>query len=151
MQEQKSTSAEAKRLEEVKAKRAALAAKKSARDAARAFQDSVALEEQGLTDDEAIDRFETEIGPVGKKIMVVHTDLGAVILKRPIMAVYRRYQDKQSTKTQDMELMLVRPCVVYPEAEKLDRIFEELPATLITLASAVTTLAGFRQEEQSGK
>jgi hypothetical protein len=138
------------KLSELRAKRAALAEERAKQEAERALVEQIEAEERALRDDEAIAAAEAEHGPVGKRIAVVHTDLGVIIVKRPNPLIFRRFQDKGTTKTEDFD-QLVRPCLVYPSKTEFDRILEELPATLIRAANAVCALAGVRHDEISGK
>lgn len=137
-------------LAELRAKRAALAAAKEKRDEARSAAELLVAEKQALRDDEAIEQFEAEIGAVDKKIAVIHTDLGAVILKRAHPAMFKRFQDRGDFKTEAVD-KLVRPCLLYPTPAEFDRILDELPATLVRLGNAVSALAGQRSEDVTGK
>jgi hypothetical protein len=138
------------RIEELRAKRAALAEARRQREIARAPAEQLALEEQGLADDQAIEAAEIEHGPVGKQIMVINTDLGAIIVKRSHPNMFKRFQDKGSTRTEDLD-KLVRHCLVYPQPAEFDRILKELPASLLRCADAVSFLAGVRMEDVTGK
>ena len=103
-------------------KRAALAEAREARQIP-SVKEKLAIAQRALAVDEAIDRLEQEHGKLGKGIQVVRvddeTDGRAVILKRPIMTVYRRYQDSAGNETKDVE-KLVRPCVVFPSIAEFD-------------------------------
>lgn len=104
--------------------------------------------ERDALDSEAIAKAEAEFG--AGKIAVIPTDLGCVIVKRPNPVLYKRFRDKESAKTSDLE-SLVRPCLVYPDASRFDTILEEQPATLDRAADRVVYLAGFRGKELSTK
>jgi hypothetical protein len=136
------TEAQAK-LREVKAQRAALAAARAAREEARNAELELELEQQALRDEIALDAAIEKHGPVGEKLAVVETPKGLVILQRASAMKFRRFQDKGDTSTEDV-LALVRPCVVWPSQGELDVILDELPATLVRMASAVIDLAGQR-------
>lgn len=138
------------RLTEIRAARAALAAEKSKRDADRSVADQLAAEELALKDEQAIACAESEQGPVGKKIATIATDMGVIILKRSHPLLFKKFQDTGSLRHADLD-KLVRPCVVYPDASKFDGIIDELPATMLRCANAVSMLAGVRVEEVSGK
>lgn len=138
------------RLAKAKAARAELARAREEREERAAKEERVAAEERAVRNEEAIAKAVEEHGPVGRTLAVVDTDLGVVIVKRPHQATFRKFQDAGSTKTAAVE-QLVRPCVVHPSPDQLDRILDELPATLIRLADAVCTLAGMRREEVAGK
>lgn len=140
----------AKRLAEVRAKRSELANKAAAREAARSAADQLEQEELALKNAQAIEDAETTHGTVGKKIAVIDTDLGVIIVKRTNPVLFKRFQDKASIKTDDCD-KLARPCLVYPDASTFDRIIEELPATLTRVANAIAALAGTRVEDVTGK
>ncbi len=117
-------------------------------EAKRELADRVEAAEREAADEEAIAKAEEEHG--AKKIDHVNTDLGCVIVKRPNAVLFKRFQDKGQTKSQELE-KLVRPCVIHPDHAMLDRIFDEYPATLAAVANCVCILAGVRTEEMEGK
>jgi hypothetical protein len=138
------------RLAKARAERAAVAQARVEREAAAELAALVETEERAAKDEAAVAAAEQAHGPVGRKIAVVETDLGVIIVKRPNPVLFRKWQDmgKATTATLDQ---LVRPCLVYPDVAAFDRILDELPATLMRLANEVCTLAGMRREEVSGK
>lgn len=130
--------------------RTALEQAKADRDEKTAIEELVEQEERAARDAEALDKAETTIGKLGKKIALVQTDMGAIIVKRPNAVLFKRFVDTSSLKTDDLD-KLVRPCLVHPPVAEFDRILDELPATLMRVANAVTALAGVRTEEAAGK
>jgi len=118
--------------------------------AERELPDEVEAEEIAARDEEAIADAEAKHGAVGKKILVVHTDLGCVILTRPNPAAYKKFRDKGDNDTVAFE-RLVRPCVLHPDAVAMDLVLDELAGVLDRCANAVVELAGFRAKEVSGK
>lgn len=117
---------------------------------ARELPDEVEAEEVAARDEEAIADAEEEHGAVGKKILVVRTELGCLILKRPHPALYKKFRDKGDGDTVAFE-RLVRPCIVYPDAVAVDLILDELAGALDLCANAAVELSGFRAKEVSGK
>ncbi len=115
---------------------------------AAATLDEVESLERNAADEEAIAEAEAEHGL--KRIAIIRTDFGCVIVKRPNPLIYKRLRDRGEAKTQDLE-KLVRSCLVYPDGSALDRLLDEVPATLDRAANAVVELAGFRAKEVSGK
>lgn len=113
-----------------------------------AIRESIAREKNALRDAPEIEKAELEHGI--DKIAIITTLLGAIVVKRPHMASYRRFQDEAKSKSEDV-IKLVRPCVVYPAAAELDRILSEQPGVLARLADAVATLADAAAEERRGK
>lgn len=132
--------------------------------AAREAIDSAALErrnlellrleveaaERAVVEAEAISALEETHGPIGRVIDVVATREGAVVVRRPEAITFRKFQDKASFKTVDLEAF-VRPCLLYPSREAFDRLCEVVPAALTLAANAVARLGGMGQEEIAGK
>jgi hypothetical protein len=101
---------------------------------------------------EALEKAEADHGPVGTHLLVLDTETehGSVIMKRPNKARYRAFMEKKNTKTEDIE-SIVRSCIVYPDADHVDRLLEDLPGALVRFGSAMATLAGFRNDELTSK
>lgn len=107
--------------------------------------------ELALRDAPHIAKAEEEHGPIGEKLAVVETDLGAIVVKRPNHLHYRRFQNKSSMSTDEV-WALVKPCVVYPSIKETEAILEELPGVLMPgLSDAVIGLAGHRTKEVEKK
>ena len=134
-------------LKAVRAKRAALEDARTARTEP-SIAERLATEKRELAEDEVLDRLAEEHGH--KHIELVRCEYGAVIVKRPHLATYRRFQDagKSDTKTYDQ---LVRPCVLYPSKAEFDALLEQQPHLLTRCADAVVRLAGVRTEEVQAK
>jgi hypothetical protein len=142
--------AEHAQLAELRRQRLAVAEARAKRNADREFADALAREQRALAEEIALADAEAEHGPIDVKIGVVETDLGIVILKRAHANFYKRFQDQGRFKTADVE-KLVRPSVVYPDADAFDRILDELPATLVACGNKLAALAGQRAEDLTGK
>ena len=138
------------RLAEATARRQAAEEKREARLTASTLLARVEAEELAARDAEAVERCEQEHGAIGKALRLVETEQGAIILKRPHPATYKRFRDKGEANTAAFD-KLVRPCVVHPGKVEFDRMLEEMPAILDRCANAVVELAGFRAREISGK
>lgn len=137
------------RMRAAKAARSALAKSRAEKTAQLELEAAVEAEERALKDEQALACAEDEIGPVGKKICTVPTDLGIVILKKPHPAVYNRFQDKGELTTRALT-EFVQPSLVYPK-DRFDQILDELPATLALCGNAIAELAGARRVETQGK
>jgi hypothetical protein len=135
------------RLESIKAERARLAEERELRG--QSLPDRIEAEERALRDEIAIADAETAHGPVDKRIAIVNTSNGVVIVKRANHVLFRRFQD--SKLNVDECEKLVRPCLVHPDKATFDRWAEEEPAIIVRAANALGTLAGIRGEEASGK
>lgn len=136
------------RLQRAKKKREAARQRREELESKGELERRVQAEEQAAIDEEALFNAESEHGR--NKIATVDTPMGMIIVKRPNPLHFKRFQDKESAKTKDLE-QLVRPCVVHPDMNRFDAILEELPATLTRCADRVATLAGVRVRELSGK
>jgi hypothetical protein len=146
--------------EDAKTKLAAVRAKREALAKARETRAEPTVDEQledesrALADDEAIERLEGEHGPVGKKLTVVRTRLGAVVLKKPTNAAWRKHLDEQlklghadTTATEK----LVRQCRVYPDVAAFEEILDEYPGSAQAFYGAAALLAKGGADETSSK
>lgn len=138
------------RLKKAQAELGRIAAARAESDALEVLRAEVEAKEFALRDAPHVAAAEEAHGAPGVGTMTVETRLGVVVVKRPHAAVFRRFADKASTKSADVE-ELVRKCVVYPDAAALDTILAELPAVLTRIADAVVILGGAATAERSGK
>lgn len=145
-------------LDEIRAKRAALAAARSSRDAAQQQSDIVQKEMLALKNDEAIEAAELAHGSLTAAvplIAAVYTRLGVVIIRRASHLHFRRFSDTPKNNdgfpTVAAQEKLVFSSLVYPDKPTLEKWLEEQPATLIHLANAVALLAGGDKEATEGK
>ncbi len=99
---------------------------------------------------EALEAAEKEYGELGKKVAVVVTAEGAIIVKRPHRANVSKFIDSEKMGSAAMEA-LVRSCVIHPPKAELQRILDEQPAALAVIASEALTLAGAGAKALSGK
>lgn len=146
-------------IEEIRAKRAALLAARTARAESDALLRETEAERQGLIDDEAIERIEAEHGvsyvhgeqePGRSRVAVVRTPWGAVVLKRAESIVWKRFIS--TGKTGEKELLdLVSPSLLHPTKARFAEICDDQPMTLTTCASAVAEMAGARTNEVQKK
>jgi len=138
----------ARKLAEVRAKRAAIDDARARAEVERETSDALEREERALADAEALAAAEAQYGR--NKIRAVETPLGSIILKRSGNAAYRRFMDASKATTDEAE-RLVKPCVVYPSRAEFERILDEYPALWVRLAGALTKLAGHRNDELQEK
>jgi len=110
----------------------------------------LAVAQRELAEDRELDRLEAEHGKVGRVLLMVRSEVGAVIVKRPHMATFRKFQEAKDIGTKELE-NLVQPCVLYPTRAEFDGMLKELPFLLNRCADAVSTLAGVRKEDIKGK
>lgn len=137
-----------------------LAAARARKEAAQAKIEDAAKQRGELAEVEAAEREaeETEAlasaisdhGALGVKITTAQTAAGLVILKQCSGATWHKFQDTGKYDTFSV-LKLLRPCIVYPNAARVDRILEEKPAALEDITNAFSALMGKRAAELSGK
>jgi hypothetical protein len=143
--------------EQLKAQLEALQAKREAIEAARlerekpSLQEQVAIEQRRLTEDEKFDELSQQHGKLIEMVRPEdRPDVGAVIVKAPHLATYRRFQEsgKADFKTFDA---LVRPCLLYPSKGEFDALCEQMPALHTLACNAVVRLAGHRGKDVESK
>jgi len=134
----------------VRAAREKLAAQREARAQADELAAKLAAEELGLRSEQAIEAAEQEHGALDKKIRVVQTDMGIVIVKRAHPAVFKRFIDRGKHSMQDLE-ELGRKCLVFPTLTEWEAMCNEQTAIINRTADAIAWLAGMRAEDVSAK
>jgi predicted transcriptional regulator len=147
------------RLAAARARRTEIAAARAKRDEALELSERLAAEERGVKDDEALEAAERKHGAIGKGIVVLRTDLGCVIVKRPPGPLYKRFAEITDKITVVDCEKLVRPSIVYPgDVERevvdmgaVDRIFDTYHAAPIQLAGMVRDLVTGKIVEAEGK
>lgn len=107
------------------------------------------LEKLSTEERAALDAAEREHGEIGRKIAVVVTVEGAVIVKRPHRLVVKAFIDGKAT-FEDME-KVSKLSLVYPSKEAFVKLLEELPAAAGVIAGEVLELAGMNAKAFSGK
>lgn len=135
------------KLEAVRARRNALA------DAAAARlepgpEELLATEERRLAEDEAFELAQSEHG--ARCVALVRTDDCALVLRRPHVAAFRKFQDAGGMTSQVAE-ELVKSCLLYPTKPEFDKACRALPGLLTKAANACVELAGFQREDIKGK
>ncbi len=137
------------RLAAAKAKKAEIEAKREAK-AKRSIEEELARAERECAEQEALAELEDAKGKVGSHLAVIETEMGIIVVERPHVANFRKFQDAGKFTAEALE-KLARPCVVYPDKARFDSIITEYPGVLIAVADAVVELAGARKREQAGK
>jgi hypothetical protein len=135
------------RLAAVRAQRAALAEAAAGR-LLPSTEEQLANEERCLKEDEAFDAFSKEHG--ARAVALIRTEVGAVILRRPHIAAFRKFQDAGGL-TSDTAEELVKASLLYPSKPELDKMLRQLPGILTGLASQCVELSGFRNQELKAK
>jgi hypothetical protein len=116
----------------------------------RELEKKAQFEENKLRDLPHIQKAEDEHG----EIRVVNTRLGAIIVKRPHHLVFQKFSRRAGSKKglDDAAIWgLVRPCIVYPEIEKVNEITETYPGVTAKLGEKVIELGNGDVEEFEGK
>jgi hypothetical protein len=148
------------KLEELRKKREAVAAKRDARLASLAVEEQLKLEQLGLEDEEAIEAAEAKHGPAliygsddantMRRIAVVRTDQGVVILERAEPVVWKRYQAGKKDSPEETD-KFVKPSLIHPDARRYQEMVEAQPFVREHCALALGVLAGIRIKEAAGK
>ncbi len=136
-------------INDLRRKREAIEQARAQREQESEGAERLAAERMALADAEAIEAAERDHGGA-RRIAVLRTEMGAVIVKRAHAATFRRFLDVGKTDTETLE-KLVRACLVYPVLSEFERICNDLPLTLVRAADAVSKLAGIRAEDVAGK
>lgn len=134
----------------VRAAREQLAAQREARTQANELAAKLAAEELALKDEQAIEAAEAEHGVLDKKIRVVRSELGVIIVKRAHPAVFKRFVDRGKHTMQDLE-ELARKCLVHPTLPEWEAMCNEQTALINRTADAIAWLAGIRADDVSAK
>lgn len=139
--------------EKIAAAREAREAREAKReDSARAqkLADELEAEERAIADLDVIEKIEVEHGPENKKWRRVNTGAGMIIVSRPQLATFRKFQDRGKTDSAALD-QLVRPCLLHPTKAEFDEIVKQEPAALTRASNAVCYLAGIRKGDISGE
>lgn len=131
----------------VRAQRAALQEKAAARLEPSA-EEQLALEQRGLAEDTAFEAAQSQYG--ARAVRIVRTEEGAVILRRPHIAAFRKFQDAGEANSETTE-ELVKASLVHPSKPELDKLLRAQPGVLVQLASVCVELAGFRTADIKAK
>ena len=140
-------------MDEVEALRKQLAEARAPREAKQAQLErerEIARLKQEIEDEPAIAAAVVEHGAIGDKIGVVHSDEGAIVVKRPKVAAWRRFSDGETVKGKDMR-MLAKECLVYPSWSRFEAITEARPAALEAVGLVIGRLAQARDKEAAEK
>lgn len=135
-------------LSEIRAQRDRLSAERAERDKDKQLAQELEREKQALTDEQAL--AELEAKHPSSRIRAVSTDIGLVVVQRPRAPEYQRFVDKGDTSYASAN-SFVAPCVLYPSAQKLSSMLDEMPGILPNLLNNVIELAGVRLKERDGK
>lgn len=138
------------RLAAARAAREAREAKREDNARAQKLQDEIEAEERAIKDLDLLDKIEAEHGPENKRWRKVITGQGLVIVVRPALPTFRKYQDKGKTDSASLD-QLVRPCLLHPSKAEFDAIVAAEPAVLMRAANAVCYLAGVRKDDAAGE
>jgi hypothetical protein len=135
------------KLEALRARRVALAEAAAARNAP-SVDEQIAEETNKLEAAEAYDRAQVEHG--AKQVALIETAAGDVVLRRPHVAAYRKFQDAEGNKSESA-IEFVKSCLLYPPKPTFDKWYTEQAGILPDLANACVVLAGFRDKNAKGK
>src|SRR5690606_3881381 len=98
---------------------------------AERLREQVERERRELEQERAIAAAEAKHGKLGAAIGAVKTRLGVVIMRRPHVAAFRKFQELAQPTMADVE-QFVRPHVLEPNRDEFDRMSDELPGLLMS-------------------
>lgn len=132
------------------AKRTELLAAKAEREAVAA----VAVERHQDAILELEERFSRELGARGNAYEIVNEDndcgVGPIVVKRAEDLAMKQWEAKEGDTPED-RFLLVRPCVVYPEAGEFVRIATDRSKLVLRCCAAILALAGAKRAGRQGK
>ena len=105
--------------------------------------EKIALEKRKAADAAIVKDLELKHGREGKRIVVLETPDGLVVVKRPTITKFKGFQDTE-TKTLDVQEGLVRDCLLYPDQRAWNALVDAQPGIVMRAANAVVFLAGVR-------
>ena len=127
---------------QARAKREAAEAKREHAEAMAALNAQIAADEQAEKDAELIEKYEIELGPIGRNFDIVRSvNFGSVIVARPHMVSFRKFQETGKYDWATLQ-KLVSPCLKHPTKTEFDTILNDEPALLLRCANTISTLAG---------
>lgn len=85
-----------------------------------------------------------------KRVALVMTAEGAVILRRPHRNNVSKFMDAEKINSAVMTA-LVKSCVIHPDKDAFERLLDEQPAALAPIANAALVLAGSGAQSLAGK
>ncbi len=139
-----------RRIREARAKTAAYKEKGTEREQLRELERRARIEENRARDLPHVQAAEDEHGAV----RVVNTPLGAIVVKRPHHLAFQQFMRRANVEKGVNEAdvwRLVKTCIVYPDASKVEEYTEEYPGVTVRLGSAVVELGNGVVEEAEGK
>lgn len=144
------TSDQQTKLDALRAERAALADAAAAR-LEPSVDEQIAIEERLLVEDQALADAVAKFGPRAVSMVRMENGTSAVILRKPHISAYRKYQDAGDATTENTG-EFVRSCLIYPSGgAAFERLVEQTPALLAACARACAELAGHRRKDLSAK
>lgn len=135
-------------IETLRARREELEARAEKRREEGAAARELADETRAVAELEVVEKIEADHGQKGVGWDRVATPEGAIFVKKPKAATYRKFVDDEKTNTEALG-KLVKPCLVYPDAPEYMRLVDEYPAALTACADTVVRLAGHKKSEKS--
>jgi len=126
-------------LEEVRAKRAALAKAREEKAAAAAETLALVKEQRALAEETALAEAQDKHGE--DAVELVPSANGAIIVHKPSQVLFRNFQESGKI-TSVLSDKVVRACLCYPTLPEYESIIKERPGALKEAIDAVCRLAG---------
>jgi hypothetical protein len=142
------------RIADARAKRDAIEARSKAQKRIDALKREAEDAEREAKEAEVLEQLEAEHGPLNIKIRRVLTPEGMIVVQKPPIQFYHRFQ-KQLAKDGADEIAamstFVRPYIIYPDKAERERLMEEYPHALVDCANAAAWLNGAGRKDLEGK
>jgi hypothetical protein len=142
------------RIAEARAKRDAIEARSKAQKRIDALKREAEEAERAAKEAEVLEQLEGEHGPLNVKIRKVLTPEGMLVVKKPPIQFYQRFQKQLARDGADEIAVMstfIRPYIIYPDKTERERLLEEYPHSLIDCANAGAWLNGAGRKELEGK
>lgn len=142
------------RIDEARAKTAAIDARRQARRQAEELRREAESAVREAEDLETLERLENEHGADGDHIWSLKTGQGMVVIKRPSLVKYQAFLDKAGRKngpTQADQREFIKDLVIYPDKGRFAKMISNMPALVGRCSDAAIYLAGWRERDEEGK
>jgi regulator of protease activity HflC (stomatin/prohibitin superfamily) len=142
------------RIEKARAEREAAEADASKALRLERLKAEAEAEERAANLAKAMPKLVAEHGAIGRVLEVVNTTEGAIVVKRPALPTWKKFQSdvqKDDARIDELQDKLVRGAIVYPDKIEADRILGALGGIVITLFNSIARLTGLSMQGLPGK
>jgi hypothetical protein len=134
----------------IEAQRAELAAKRAAREAIEAEENSARDAELALEHERAIEEKGAPLGRRGVHWQILATTEGPVIVKRPPRIIWNQLQELDKLSTVNVNNAVVH-CLVVPDSKRYYEMCDLIPGLSRRVGNSCSELADGERKELQGK